>query len=235
MRGKLKVWIEGNPLILKIVRIVYDNTLLKYYVYKHNEDFKNYNAEILKKLNQAFKELDIEYWLDFGTLLGAIREKGFISHDIDIDIGILGLLDDKERAKISKVLVNYGFERKNSFIYRDKVRQDTYAYKGVPIDLFYYEKQNKTITGYYFLAEEDKSREKTINDRGGLIPIEVKFPFDGIEKHTFLNIDTYFPKNAIEYVVARYGENYKEKVVEWDNMRSPNNIKILSEELGYYH
>ena len=42
----------------------------------------------LKMLIELFKENDIEYWADHGTLLGAIREKEFIKWDEDIDIAI---------------------------------------------------------------------------------------------------------------------------------------------------
>ncbi len=235
MISKLKVWIESNPIILKMVRMVYDNTLLKYNATKYSKNFKNYNAEALESLHQAFKEVDIDYWLDFGTLLGAVRENDFIPHDLDIDIGVLGVLSNEARSNIDEVLSKHGFEKKYFFMYENFVREETYAYKGISVDLFYYELDNKEITSYYFLPEKGKSREKTINDRGGLIPVEVKFPYIGLEKYTFLGIETYIPKNSIDYVVARYGKNYKEKVVDWDNMKSPKNIKVIEHGLGYYH
>jgi len=234
MLNKVKVWIEGNPVILKIVRMMYDNTFLRYKSRRRKENFKNYNSEILIKLHLAFQELDITYWLDFGTLLGAIREKNFISHDLDIDIGVLDTLDNKLRDKIHLALIKYGFSKKYYFVYNNRIREETYSYKGVSIDIFYYEKNNSLVTTYYFLPEKGKSREKTISDRGGLIPIEAKFPFTGVREDIFLGIKTFYPENTIEYIVARYGKNYKNKIIEWDNMTSPKNIKILYGNMGHY-
>lgn len=42
----------------------------------------------LRKLKKILDKTDIEYWLDEGTLLGAVREKKFIEWDHDIDLSI---------------------------------------------------------------------------------------------------------------------------------------------------
>jgi hypothetical protein len=54
-------------------------------------------------------------------------------------------------------------------------------------------------------------------------------------KYNFLGIDTYIPKNYKNYIISRYGKNYNKKVVKWDNRTSPLNIKVLKNQLGYYH
>ena len=42
--------------------------------------------EMLEKLDEVCKNHDITYWVFYGTLLGAVRHKGFVPWDDDIDV-----------------------------------------------------------------------------------------------------------------------------------------------------
>lgn len=42
--------------------------------------------EMLKEIDKACNERGLKYFLSYGTLLGAIRHKGFIPWDDDMDI-----------------------------------------------------------------------------------------------------------------------------------------------------
>lgn len=45
-------------------------------------------TELLRVLDATCKKLDITYWIEGGTLLGALRHGGFIPWDDDIDVGM---------------------------------------------------------------------------------------------------------------------------------------------------
>ena len=53
------------------------------------EELKEIQLGILDYVHQFCIDNHIKYWLDCGTLLGAVRHKGYIPWDDDVDIGML--------------------------------------------------------------------------------------------------------------------------------------------------
>lgn len=58
-------------------------------------DLQLSNLRLLQEVDRVCSKWGITYWLDSGTLLGAIRHGGFIPWDDDVDIGMLR--EDAER------------------------------------------------------------------------------------------------------------------------------------------
>lgn len=111
--------------------------------------------EMLKELDRICKELHISYFLDSGTLLGAIRHNGFIPWDDDLDVGMLrkdyesflekapAVLDKKYYLQDWKRDPGYGNTfaklRKNNTVFQEAAAENSKAHNGLYIDIFPYD------------------------------------------------------------------------------------------------
>ena len=58
-------------------------------------------TKIFKFFDKVCRENGIKYWLNGGTLIGAVRHKGWIPHDADIDVS----MTNRDFKKLQKVLM----------------------------------------------------------------------------------------------------------------------------------
>jgi len=104
----------------------------------------------LLAIKEVLDSMGVKFWLMYGTLLGAIRDKGFIDFDMDTDIGIY--YEDKDRAyDIVIELQKRAFGLIRTY-YEDTfvtvIRDDEY------IDMMFFRKENlpfKNLVEHEFL------------------------------------------------------------------------------------
>lgn len=78
-------------------------------------------ASLLSEFAAVAKEYNLQYWADFGTLLGTIRHRGFIPWDDDTDLGMM-------RSDVDKLLELLKKDEKLSKRYRAVLVFDPYVF-----------------------------------------------------------------------------------------------------------
>ena len=232
MMKKIKFLLEKNKYVESVSKFLYHSTYTRYKVYKRNKNFLENGQEVLEEIDKVFIELKIDYWLDFGTLLGAYRNKDFIKHDLDIDIGMY-LID--YNSKNEEVFKKYGFVKIIDYSIDDGIygREETYRYLNVDIDIFYYTKINDKKAYYHdFVILEGSNIEKTIDKVGGLIPRELTLALEKIDYIDFLGKQYPVPLPVEKHLADRYGEGFMVENSSWKMDDMSKNIKILEDKVG---
>jgi len=229
----MRVMLKKNKFLSIGIKFTLDNSIRKYIKYRRNKIFLENGRMLLSQIKLIFDELNIQYWLEYGTLLGAIRDKKFIQHDYDIDIGLF-LTDYNE--EIEKVFKRYGFIKTKQYSIDNKLYglEESYRYKGIDIDLFYFTLCGNKMRSHVFKNEEGKSWNKTIIDNGGLIVNEMTFPYTGFKKINFLDTEYFVPKDADGHLKSFYGNNYMIKDKSWNPHTMAKNIKTLEDKIGVF-
>lgn len=177
----------------------------------------NNGLKVLQRFDKCMEKVGVEYTITFGTLLGAIRDKGFMNHDLDIDVAVW---NNHYSERMISALKSEGFELIHSFVVEDGSigREDTFSCDGVAIDIFYIfndEGEYPYYCGFGTIGEcatfsQSMRKYGKIKARRMDIPMtreRVKIPFEHIE--------LYAPSNAHEILSFIYGNDYITPQPSW--------------------
>ncbi len=108
-------------------------------------------VENLKDVREILDKHNIQCWLDWGTLLGAIRNGRIIEWDHEVDLGVMK--SDFEKVNlISSEIKEKGFFIRKAPISASEITFRRFGY-GVDIWLYYPINQNFLATSYYELSK----------------------------------------------------------------------------------
>ena len=157
---------------------------------------------MLKKVMNVSKDLNIPIFLSSGTLLGYYREKNFIKHDYDIDLGIYK--EDYTDDLIYK-MESAGFNLYRTLGTKEKGLELSFRYPNTKIgklaklDIFLHYKCNKDKNIYWTTYLYPKFEK------------EIKYKISNFElvKDKFVGVEVYVPKDTEKYLVQHYGHDWK--------------------------
>ncbi len=220
-------------------------------LYKQEELLKLKKAEldILSEIDKICKKHEIQYFVAYGTLLGAVRHGGFIPWDDDIDIGMLR--EDYERfLTIAKnelppkyMLQHFTTEastptyfakvRNKNTLFCEKYAENIPMCKGIYIDIFPFDKvsdssrKNKWIS-FVSLFLNEIYIAKSVSVITDPVPSSQTRFFSALRKITNLLVKP-IPKSKAFYWLDTYlrkRNNSSSSMIAYggmSNLRAPEN------------
>lgn len=212
--SKMKIikWIKK---IIYLLYVFFKINLLRKRI--RNNNFKKNNAKVLIEATKALESINIDFWLAFGTLLGSYREGKFISHDLDIDLGVDSSVDPQ---KVEMAMLKKGFIKTRYFECIDNktryISEQTFRLKNVDIDVFYFHKKDNQVWTNVFYKNEEKMG-------GTWFAKKNYFPAHQLSSIKFMGLEIKIPHNTEEYLRSHYGQDFMTPNKKWNCFNSSKN------------
>ncbi len=186
------------------------------------------NIELIAFFDKLCKKYNLNYWLDFGTLLGAVRHKGFIPWDDDLDVGMIY----EDYKKLFEVLPNelynsdYNFSIKSKkprkLLLQIKSRTNLAQLDIFPYN-FYYKKIENENEKKIFYKDLYKAFDKSLNNFGyKIVNKKIKYSakdFENVVKNFILknNIIDINNKPDLFWGIEFY-HNWENKIINYNTI-----------------
>lgn len=174
-----------------------------YIIPKRRQLLQEHGADVLQDIHALMTRNSIPYYCEAGTLLGLMRDKGFIKHDDDIDISIQA--ETVSPAVVLKIFLDAGYSFLHAFRYEDFITEFTVLNKcGLSIDVFFHKYANRA--GYVCAWQPfwDANRSYPIETANSLVEFEFVAP-SRLIPYEILGIITMIPENYVAVLESSYG------------------------------
>jgi len=205
-------WLKDRlkPHYMKVVQA------FKFHV--ENKRFKKEGEGVLHEASKALTNAGVFHWLEFGTLLGVIRDGKLIAHDTDLDFGVW--LEDSNDA-IPNAMEAAGFTK----VHRIEIDEgaygleESYEFNGVKVDLFFF---TKTNTGMYcHLFPVVAKRKRAVR--------EVFTSVNEFKSISWQAMAVHIPKNPDQRLKDTYGD-YWVPQKKWNTPNQALNSRLISKQ-----
>ena len=160
---------------------------------------------------------NIKYFLNFGSLLGIIRDGKVMDYDLDIDYGIF-ISRDEDWDKLEKVLTENGAKKERQFMLDDHITDQTYEYMGVSVDFFGHYTDGNYSYEYTYVIKHDCSYSSENEMSAILLKM---YNFVGIKKMKFGDTVVSVPDEPEKYLASIYTENWRIPDPNWISENGP--------------
>ncbi len=205
----------------KFVQKYKDQLLFDYYI-KHNISFDSNEEKraisLLFDVKKIIEELSLRYWIEGGTLLGAVRDKKLIPWDHDIDMGMINSSDLEIKKLIKKL--------KKKFYVSVKSFDDTEgnwklgSFRVIKVypkkNIFFKDKLCLDIFIYYLGSIPSVNGKVYKYVVWGKNAFHKRSFFDTLEEIDFYGKKISVPSNYENFLEVKYGPTWKTPNKKWN-------------------
>lgn len=206
IRRSIKGALRNNAFLKKWVRPFlawFFGDILKY----KQRLLQRYGFIVVELVDEAAQVSGMQYFADCGTLLGLIREHGFIKHDTDMDFS---MVPECNRIALFYVeLKKRGFEFERFVLFDGNLKEFTMSYKNISVDFFQ----------RYYTADRQAHRAVATKKDNYWPVFRLPAP-TGLVKITVGSASVVVPKNYDDRLVSLYGD-WRIPVSHWADTMAP--------------
>lgn len=204
----------------KLVIEAKDRLLAEYYPIQSielNSDNESLAIKLLKSTTEILDQLNIPYWLEGGTLLGAVRDQKLIPWDHDLDIGIK-FTNNKEISLLIRLLKKQFIVRSLTFandpkiwklgkyrILKVYIKKSSFKRTNLCLDIFLYYKGH--------IKDKGEVYQYVVWGKNAYHSTEY---FDTLNEIYFYGLKVKIPSNPENFLQIKYGTDWKTPKKKWN-------------------
>lgn len=159
---------------------------------------------VLADMDKVFQNNQIPYYCDCGTLIGFMRDGGFIKHDDDIDVCVLP--ETVPPALVLKAFLDADWGFVHGFSFEGHLIEVTVKHqKGVTVDIFFHRycvDDRRFLTEYFLRWYPDRAYPS--EHANTALKYRLRGP-DGLTRVSIHGVEVSVPTNADEVLTSEYG------------------------------
>lgn len=195
-----------------------------------NEAFNREAVDVLSLFSNALFKEGIEFWLDFGTLLGYYREHDFIPHDYDLDTGAWY----KDHEQIKEALEKAGFELvRYYYLNNQDGMEECYKHKNfqTTIDILYFMSDGEKTFCFSFNPLVSMTKKRHLNRPQKSRVRKWSFDRFNISLTEFKGVRVYVPTDTANHLASTYGASFMTPIPDFPVEGRPNMTEYTYAEM----
>ena len=167
-------------------------------------NFQSVGYDVHQKVYDVLRDSPFRFFALSGTLLGLVRDGGFIPYDDDLDYGIM-IDEDTVWHSFENLMESNGFHPDYYYVEDHNITEMSFRYHGVNIDFF-----GMRDCGTCLLSSVYYRRKQIDYEKDEVSTMHITYPaFLGIKEVACKGYTFPIPVNAEEFLASNYGENWR--------------------------